>query len=114
MDGARVYWASTSLVVLTSTSTILQFLNSLVCPETSFNIIFPPSAFAWTTSFQTSFPFSITLNSHIIFAFTYWRLCFAIFFAVWLAIFDMDFGFIALIMAVMQRLKGGVKFDPLA
>ena len=49
----------------TSTSIILQFLNSLDSPRTSLTITLLFSVLAYMTSLNTVFPSRITLNSHI-------------------------------------------------
>lgn len=51
----------------TSTSVILQFLNSLDSPRTSLTITLLLSVLAYITSLNTVFPSRITLNSHISF-----------------------------------------------
>lgn len=55
----------TKRVEFTSTSVILQFLNSLDFPRISLTIMLLLSALACITSLKTVFPSRITSNSHI-------------------------------------------------
>lgn len=56
----------TKRVEFTSTSSILQFLNSLDCPRTSLTLTLLPLTLARTTSLNTVSPLRMTLNSHIV------------------------------------------------
>jgi hypothetical protein len=56
----------TSLVVFTSTSVIVQFLNCLISPKTFFAVTVLFSVLTWITSLKRIFPLRIMLNSHML------------------------------------------------
>jgi hypothetical protein len=55
----------TNFVLFTSTSSITQFLNSLVSPITFFTVTLSPWILAYIASLKRVFPLRIMLNSHI-------------------------------------------------
>jgi hypothetical protein len=56
----------TSLVVFTSTSVIVQFLNCLISPRTFLAVTVLFSVLTWITSLKRIFPLRIMLNSHML------------------------------------------------